>query len=394
MNTIKKGIVLLGLILSCTTIQAQSINFETGDWATIKNRAKEENKLIFVDVYTTWCGPCKKMDKYIFTDKKVGDYYNAHFISYKLDAEKGEGVLLSKKYEVTSYPNLLFVDGNGDLVIRKSGTMGVEEMLEFGNRAVHSKKEATAMTSAYNAGNRTPEFILKYLIFLKERDQPTEEIMVNYLEGTEKQHWLSEDNFRLMEAYIHSPYNTVIDYLAKQRAETGFAYDFWTYQIHNFVYEQYLKHLVKERRAPQEISKLLSHASSKLSPLESAYLNFRAKIETAHRDQNWDSYVKHTIAYVNTYEKQPVRLNHYAWKFYKYDAITDPKALNAALKWVNKALAKEKGYNAMDTKAALLYKMGRKEEALIAANNAIKFAKKNGDDPLPTLKLIEKIKTL
>jgi uncharacterized protein YyaL (SSP411 family) len=59
-------------------------------------KAKKENKLIFVDAYASWCGPCKLMVKNIFPLKTVGDYYNSHFINAKIDMEKGEGIELAK----------------------------------------------------------------------------------------------------------------------------------------------------------------------------------------------------------------------------------------------------------------------------------------------------------
>ena len=65
------------------------IRFTEGTWAQILSEAKNQQKLIFVDMYTTWCGPCKAMDKHVFTNAGVGDKFNAAFINYKIDAEKG-----------------------------------------------------------------------------------------------------------------------------------------------------------------------------------------------------------------------------------------------------------------------------------------------------------------
>ncbi|GAA3587413.1 DUF255 domain-containing protein [Flavivirga amylovorans] len=405
MDTSKKGLVFfyviviipLSLFLSCGNIQAQGINFETGDWVSVLKKAKNTNKLIFIDVYTTWCKPCKQMAKNIFTNKEVGDYFNTHFISYKLDAEKGKGINLSKKYAVDSYPNLLFVDGNGKLVIRRKGSMGVKEILEFGNKAMLSKSEVTNMRSTYNAGDRSPKFIIKYLAFLKERDLPTEEIMISYLARFEKKQWLSKDNLKLIQAYIQSPYNEVIEYLGKCRAEFANSTlgSYWIPVILDSVYKQYLKQIIEERKEQKDVDTLLSHASLMLSPKEVAYYDFISKRLITKRDQDWDSYIKYTIAYVNTHAlDQPTALNNFAWGFYKNNAITDYKVLNEALGWVNRALQNKENYSFLDTKAALLYKLHRKEDALMAANNAVKLAEENARDASETLRLIEKIKEL
>ena len=78
---------LMFYLLLCTTaVMAQpkledGIKFEQGNWANTLAKAKAENKIVFVDAYTTWCGPCKKMDAETFPDKMVGDFYNKNFIN-------------------------------------------------------------------------------------------------------------------------------------------------------------------------------------------------------------------------------------------------------------------------------------------------------------------------
>src|SRR5476651_1800653 len=111
----------LTLVLALTTLIACSafaqINFNKDiKWADALAQAKETHKLIFLDMYTDWCGPCKEMDKDVFPMQAVGDVFNSSFINYKLDAEKGEGPAVKKKYDVASYPNYLFVDGEGTLI--------------------------------------------------------------------------------------------------------------------------------------------------------------------------------------------------------------------------------------------------------------------------------------
>ncbi len=98
-------------------------------------RAKAENKMVFIDFYTSWCLPCKLMDEDVFTDKAFGDYMNQHFISVKIDAEQGNGPNLAALYEVKSYPTLLFVDLNGRVKSRKEGAAYQTELRRMGNEA-------------------------------------------------------------------------------------------------------------------------------------------------------------------------------------------------------------------------------------------------------------------
>ena len=78
--------IVLSLLLvftACLASHAQGVKFETGAWSEMLAKAKAENKLVFVDVYTKWCGPCKHVSETVFPQEKLGEYYNAHFINFK-----------------------------------------------------------------------------------------------------------------------------------------------------------------------------------------------------------------------------------------------------------------------------------------------------------------------
>ncbi len=104
------------------------ISFHTGTWAEALALAKKENKLIFLDISASWCGPCKMLKKNTFTNSEVGNFYNSNFINVAVDGEKGEGVGLAQKFAITAYPTLIFVDGNGKIVKK---TMGYHEPTAF-----------------------------------------------------------------------------------------------------------------------------------------------------------------------------------------------------------------------------------------------------------------------
>ena len=73
----------------------KGIKFTEGSWSDIKSEAKKQNKLIFIDIYTTWCGPCKVMSEKVFTDAQVGGKFNETFINYKIDSGKSSSGLIS-----------------------------------------------------------------------------------------------------------------------------------------------------------------------------------------------------------------------------------------------------------------------------------------------------------
>lgn len=104
------------------------IQFQKGTWEESLQQAKKENKLIFLDIYATWCGPCKKLKANTFSNEEVGIFYNTTFINVALDGENGEGIDLARRYGVRGYPTLLFIDAHGKVV---SGTSGYHNPSEF-----------------------------------------------------------------------------------------------------------------------------------------------------------------------------------------------------------------------------------------------------------------------
>lgn len=115
---------------------AQGINFFKGTWAEVLEKAKQENKPIFVDAYTVWCGPCKYMAANVFSVDSVGAFHNESFINYKFDMEKGEGPQFASKYRVTAYPTLLYLTPDGKVMHRVMGAKQPEPFITEGKRAL------------------------------------------------------------------------------------------------------------------------------------------------------------------------------------------------------------------------------------------------------------------
>lgn len=120
-----------------TPVSKSSVNFvKSNTLSDVLDEAGEKNKLVFVDFYTTWCTPCKLMDQDVFTDKKVKDFFDDNFISYKVNAEKGNGVNLATVFEVRAYPTLLFLNEKGQVVEKKEGALYPTGLLEMARRAI------------------------------------------------------------------------------------------------------------------------------------------------------------------------------------------------------------------------------------------------------------------
>ena len=98
--------------------------------------AKEQDKLVFLDIYTDWCLPCQIMNEEVFNDERLGEYFKSEFISFKVNAEKGYGPNIATLYEVKGYPTLLFLDQSGRILEQKSGMAYHRELKQMAEQAI------------------------------------------------------------------------------------------------------------------------------------------------------------------------------------------------------------------------------------------------------------------
>jgi thioredoxin-related protein len=113
------------------------IQFVEADWAKAVAEAKKQKKMIFIDAYTSWCGPCRMLKQNTFTDKAAGDFFNKHFINIALDMEKGDGLAFAQKYQVAAYPTLFIMDPEEKSVTTSEGYVNPAQLIEFGKYVIN-----------------------------------------------------------------------------------------------------------------------------------------------------------------------------------------------------------------------------------------------------------------
>lgn len=166
----KKLIIISILLVQAGSMFSQEkagIEFQTHlSWQEVLDEASRENKLIFIDLYTTWCGPCKRLENEIFTQDTVAGKFNATFINYRVDAEKGEGKELAEKFGVTGYPYLVFADGSGQMVYVSVGYKGAEALITLADQAIAESKTEKPMgiwESEYRSMHQDPAWLKGYI---------------------------------------------------------------------------------------------------------------------------------------------------------------------------------------------------------------------------------------
>lgn len=155
------GLFLLAATATATA-QNRSISFEHDISPQVMARAKEQNKLVFVDCYTVWCGPCQQMAKTVFTQDSVADFFNASFVNVKLDMEK-EGKDKAARYQVEAYPSFLLLDGDGNLVYKFIGGMLSNEFMAKIREGIHPENKVAVYNRMYAEGNRSKDMLREYI---------------------------------------------------------------------------------------------------------------------------------------------------------------------------------------------------------------------------------------
>ena len=174
----------LSLAICCLLLNfsaAQGIDFFHGTWEEALVKAQEEEKLIFVDAYAVWCGPCKRMAKSVFTKEDVGEYYNAHFVNIKIDMEKGPGRDFGQEYPVSAFPTLFYIDEKGEILKKIVGGRQADEFLKLGEAIAGSYDRSGDLEVLYNDGDRSYDLVFKYVQALNNANKSSLKVSNEFL---------------------------------------------------------------------------------------------------------------------------------------------------------------------------------------------------------------------
>lgn len=370
---------------------AQGIEFETTDFQTALNKAKAENKLIFMDAYTTWCGPCKWMSKNVFTDAEVGLYFNDKFVNVKIDMERGEGIALAKRYDVAAYPTLLFIDGGGDLVHVSTGSRPVEDFLDLGQAANDPNRQFMTMKRRFDNGERTTEFLKMYTDALTSAGMKNFDDVAQLYMDTQKD-WTTEENMNFLFDYSEASLDSKLFQYTVDNKESFIAL------LGEEKFNQKLRYAAdfdrgKSGIAREDVDNLKIHYAKYFSAEKAynmammSYFNQLMYSPDPVEQERFKAEIQLFLA-----NKPDVGSNSYnaiAWQVYE---ITDDKnILSKAAEWAQISIDGDKNSHNTDTMAAIQFKLGNFEIAKDIAVESIDLAKRDGNDYSATEDLLAKI---
>ncbi len=371
----------LSLLAAVLFSAAQGIIFE--DNATFEKvlaKAKAENKLIFMDCYTTWCGPCKRLAADVFPKEEVGNYFNAKFINTKFDMEKGEGPSIAAEFGVRAYPTLLWIDGNRKVVHRAVGMLDPQSLINAGKQANNQTPGLMeALKAKYEAGERSSEFMLSYVDALFNEGVNFDKEFEEWLKSLNDKNLQDEKitrNIFNFTTHVRSP---GMAYLMKNK-------NYYNQLIGEKVVAGKLNQLAEKamKEALAKNDKSFFDAGIKVlqtyNSADAAEQINKLSMDYAARLNDWDAYDKHASAFIKKSGTQDAFvLNDIAWNYYLN--VNDKSLLQKATKWAFQAVNLKNTSTHNLTYAYLNYKTGNIKEAIKACDYAILRAK---EERLPT----------
>ena len=423
----KKLLLIIPALFFSIFAFSQGIAFEHSTWKEVLAKSQKSNKPIFVDVFTTWCGPCKQMSTDIFPLETVGKVFNENFICYQIDAEKGEGIALAKKYGVKAYPTYLFIKGDGNLFYLTVGSMPEKSFIAVPKTALdemNDPKPLAIWDKEYIVKKNDPAFLVDYMKKRKKLGLSNEAVFDVYLKLIPKEELTSTTVFayyfnegrnmkvtsfayenlqKNYQKYIMGLFgnvfvilldgvkNTVNEASATKNeqllAKAILAYDQLPKPVSMEKDEVYMQYYKNTGESEKYLKYAMSFANNHLMKMKvdslttldnRNYKKMEGQIKSGIFGKILDSVqLASLLSATANMERMKVGegLNAISWEIFK--KVTDQNILKEALgysKRVNEFIPDNAAF--LDTYANLYYKLGQKKEAIAQEKEALHLADK------------------
>lgn len=291
----RTSFILSFMLFLLTQCMGQGIDFYHGSYEEAFKMAEPDDRLVFVDAYTKWCGPCKRMANNVFPLEEIGDFFNEYFINMKIDMEEGQGLEFGKKYPVSAYPTCFFIASDGTVVYKFKGGKDPESLIEEAKKALAAYNRSDVYAREYADGNRDYELVLKYVTALNKEGKSSLKISNDYL-YTQKDLTTKENLIFLHTSVVESD-SRIFDLYVKNRSE-----------ILKYIPEsEYEKKVVRACQKTvekaiefknEDLLKLAQKNARKYAKASAKTLKYRSNFEFAEALQDEELLVKSTKKYI------------------------------------------------------------------------------------------------
>jgi thioredoxin-related protein len=370
-------------------------------WSEIKKQAKKEKKYIFVDCFTTWCGPCKYMSRAIFTNDTVGKFMNENFLSYKAQIDStakdneeikssyADFALINKEYDIQVYPTFLFFAPNGDLVHKFTGSMSAQEFITAVKKSLSPETQYYSLIKQFETNKTDASLSKKLMTAAAEAYDDANPYFEAYVK-TQKS-MFTKENMGYLNSFSEKTTDTAFKIILNNQNKydeiegNGKANEL----IVSVILNNYMRKLFRKKDSA-EMDEETTGIIRKNFPKQAGQVLALARVNIlASPLQDWKNYENALTDYMKSYVEMTndnAQLNEFSWNIFLHGE--NDSNVKAALSWSKKSLSGISIDNPlyMDTYANLLYRLGNVEEAIKWETKALELAKEDKSSYQETIK--------
>jgi thiol-disulfide isomerase/thioredoxin len=337
--------------------------------------AKKEKKIVFMDCYTTWCGPCKYLSEKIFIDDKVGEFYNEHFVSVKFDMEAGEGITIKNRYGIKSFPTLLFIEPDGTVRHKEVGSCSAEKLIERGKNALSSDKNYKYLSEKIQTGVYSTED-LKMLLTMDRRYPKADSLVIVLFERMSDKDFVCNETMSFGATFINDIESPILKRIIEH--ETEFK-ELMGFEFYKYLHQIFYMYVARNNSIPGYTLKKVTQYGH--STGINAYYDYELeKIHNALKKKPADEelislYIELLEDWLTIRKPGPTRLNNQV--IYICDDFSDSRIINKADDLVKQSYLVDKTmFWAYHSNAYVHYKKGKLKEAIELEEKALNLALK------------------
>ena len=361
-------------------VQGQGVNFEHGlSWNEVQAKAKTENKYIFMDCFTTWCGPCKYMSAKIFPQPEVGEFFNKNFISVEVQMDKtaadnelvkkwyDDAKAIADQYGIAAYPTFLYFSPDGKLVHRVVGGGEAKDFIEKSSNALDpSKQFYTKLEQFESKTKKEPAEIREMAIAAQDiYDMASASKYAEQYLATQE-NLMTKENLEFLNMFTNSSKDKGFDIFLKQGKQVDKI-------LGQGIAAKKVKEIIMQEEVYPNIPRTpdavidwnaLKAGVAKKYPAYGDEVISGIKIQYYQSKKDWSNFQTEVMAYMKKYGQNvsPENLNNFAWAV--FENCADTKCVEQALEWSKRSFKDKENPMFMDTYANILYKLGKKDEAI------------------------------
>lgn len=391
-----KTTFIASFLLVVQTVHAQRIQFDQhSSWEQIVQKAKSQNKFIFMDAYATWCIPCKKMAAETFSEKVAGDYFNKKFVAVKVQMDQTasddesikkwytQAKTMVEKYKITAYPTVMFFSPSGEIIGRAVGYRNAAGLIADAEQAIGMSITFDSLYAKYRKNKQDSAVAMNLSRTARSmgRTDVEQKIAQDYINSLKGRALFDKNNLIFISHFTVSSKNRGFDLFRgyRKRINNILGDNAVEFLVRGVITQEEIVPYVTQGKFPnwQEIERRLN---KKYNDTLAAEALAGEQMAYSLEKEDWVSYCKYYKLYYSTaYTRSKFHINNASWALFEH--ATDSAILRVAIRAMKYNLHKYdmNDPNAMDTYANLLYKIGNRMGAIQWEEKALQFSNNRKD---------------